>query len=93
MAAILPPMRCSGEENVSVVVAPIAPGFTLGSLGPPEAAAVRFLSTIAPEGSGREATLLGTGAREAEGLLYYEMEYIIKGAKFHRHNVSVYTSR
>ena len=86
-------MRCSGEETVSVIVAPITAGFTLASLGPPEAAAARFLSTIAAEGSGREATLLGTRAQEAEGLLFYEMEYVIKGAKFHRHNISVYTAR
>ena len=78
---------------MSVIVAPIAPGFILTSLGGPEASARRFLSTIAPEGSGRTATFITAGSREVDGITYYTMEYIVKGEKFERHNISVYTSR
>ncbi len=50
---------CAGEENLSVVVAPIAGGFKLKNLGGPRQAAERFLSTtVAPEGSGRTADLI-----------------------------------
>ena len=43
----------SGEENVSVIVAPILPGFSFGMFGGPEESANGLLSkTIAPPGSG-----------------------------------------
>lgn len=55
---------CSGEENVSVVVAPIMPGFTLGALGGPDAAGRFFLdSIVAPPGSNKSAQLLGSAER------------------------------
>ena len=52
-----------GEENVSVIVAPIFEGFTLQSLGSAEASARTFLGTIAPEGSGKVAALIGASQR------------------------------
>lgn len=53
------PSYCTGEENLSVVVAPIAGGFNLSDLGGPRQAAERFLATtVAPEGSGRTANLI-----------------------------------
>ncbi|EFJ42626.1 hypothetical protein VOLCADRAFT_97286 [Volvox carteri f. nagariensis] len=107
------PPGTTGEENVSVIVAPIAPGFTLGSLGDPRVAGERFLATLAPEGSGLQATLLDATARiitaavptspsaqytqrdqqQQEQLSYYTLEYTVRGPRFFRHNVSVYTSR
>eukprot|EP00197_Chlamydomonas_leiostraca_P003089 CAMPEP_0202869636 /NCGR_PEP_ID=MMETSP1391-20130828/12561_1 /ASSEMBLY_ACC=CAM_ASM_000867 /TAXON_ID=1034604 /ORGANISM="Chlamydomonas leiostraca, Strain SAG 11-49" /LENGTH=320 /DNA_ID=CAMNT_0049549973 /DNA_START=13 /DNA_END=975 /DNA_ORIENTATION=- len=88
------PAGSSGEENVSVVVAPIYPGFDLKSMGSPEKVATQFLAQVAPEGSGREAVLLGASSRAgADGQLYYTFEYTIKGPKFYRHNVSVVTGR
>eukprot|EP00878_Enallax_costatus_P032031 GHUV01035122.1.p1 GENE.GHUV01035122.1~~GHUV01035122.1.p1 ORF type:complete len:148 (+),score=32.28 GHUV01035122.1:1210-1653(+) len=51
-------LLCSGEENISVIVAPIYEGFYLASLGTPEAAAQNFLDTIvAPAGSDKTANL------------------------------------
>ncbi|KXZ54314.1 hypothetical protein GPECTOR_5g399 [Gonium pectorale] len=99
------PPGTTGEENVSVIVAPIAPGFTLQSLGDPRAAGERLLASLAPEGSGLEAILLKAEARFGEApsssrgvisgapQLYYTLEYTVRGPRFHRHNVSVYTSR
>lgn len=44
---------------MSVIVAPIAPGFDMvTSLGGPRQAAERFLAALAPEGSSRKATLI-----------------------------------
>lgn len=55
-----PLMMCTaGEENVSVIVAPIGQSFRLQDLGDASSAAQRFLSTtVAPEGSDKEARLL-----------------------------------
>eukprot|EP00884_Botryococcus_braunii_P011734 jgi/Botrbrau1/20561/Bobra.145_2s0108.1 len=85
----------SGEVNVSVVVAPILPGFKLESLGSPGEAAQRFLDTIvAPEGSGRQARLLSaTERRDEAGMLYYTQEFTVKAPTFFRHNISVYAAR
>ena len=52
-----------GEENVSVVVAPIDEGFALQSLGSAESCALTFLNNIAPEGSSRVAQLIGASQR------------------------------
>jgi hypothetical protein len=58
------PAGSTGELNISVVVAPILPGFRLESLGNPSEAAQRFLDTIvAPEGSNREAVLISADER------------------------------
>ena len=49
---------------MSVIVAPIGRGFQLDSLGGPEEAGGRFLSTmIAPRGSGLETNLIKAFAR------------------------------
>ncbi|KAK9836401.1 hypothetical protein WJX84_007515 [Apatococcus fuscideae] len=89
------PAGSTGEENVSVVVAPIMPGFSLQSLGSAEEAAARFLSTvIAPPGSKLQTTLIISTSRQDEGgTLYYTLEYTVKGPSFFRHNLSVYASR
>jgi hypothetical protein len=53
------PCVAAGEENLSVIVAPIGGGFRLADLGDARRAAERFLSTtVAPEGSGKEAVLI-----------------------------------
>ncbi len=90
---------------MSVIVAPILPGFELSSLGDPQSAARQFLATLAPEGSGLTATLISASARtmpapqqqqqpgQQQQLLYYTLEYTVQGPKFFRHNVSVYTAR
>eukprot|EP00798_Chlamydomonas_sp_ICE-L_P013022 gene13022-3530_t len=88
------PPNSVGEENISVIVAPIYPGFKLASLGTPEQSANIFMGMIAPEGSGKEAQLIESGQRLGPGgQLYYFVEYRIKGKSFYRHNVSVYGSK
>lgn len=89
------PPGSTGEENVSIIAAPIQSGFRLQGLGSAEKAGQRFLSTtIAPPGSGLEAQLLSATERlDEQGTLYYTIEYTVKSPKFHRHNSSVYGIR
>ncbi|KAF8072575.1 poc1a [Scenedesmus sp. PABB004] len=95
VAAFGPP-GSSGEENVSVIVAPIYAGFELQSLGPPAGAAQAFLDTIAapPRGDKAAALLAAAQRRDASGVLYYTFEFTIaKAGAFDRHNVAVLASR
>ncbi|KAF5843935.1 thylakoid-anchored PsbP-like protein [Dunaliella salina] len=107
-SALLPvaaygPPGSTGEENVSVIVAPIDGGFDLGAMGTPDTVAEQFLGMIAPPGGSVQAELLGASSREEDGQLYYMMEYRVQrtgdgperagGNYFFRHNVSVITSR
>jgi hypothetical protein len=94
-AAFGPP-DTAGETNVSVLVAPIAAGFTLaGSLGAPRDAGEKFLATvIAPPGSPRSATLISASQRtDARGTPYYLWEYRVLGPGFDRTNVSALAAR
>jgi len=60
------PPGSTGEENISVVVAPIQPGFKLESLGTAEQAGRRFLeTTVASINANREAKLLAAESRSA----------------------------
>lgn len=64
-----------GDTNVSVVVSKVKPGFSLrGNLGTPTNAADTFLKlSLAPEGSGRTATLVT--ADEDVNRQVYQFEY------------------
>lgn len=58
------PPGSTGEENISVVVAPIQTGFKLESLGTAEQAGRRFLeTTVASINANREAILLSAQSR------------------------------
>lgn len=96
-AAAFGPAGSTGEDNISVIVAPIREGFTLEKMGPPEEAAQRFLSsTVAPEGSDKVATLLKAGSRRDadDGELYYYFEFTVElPGKWKRHNVAAYGAR
>ena len=94
------PVGTAGEENVSVIVTPATPGFTSmrqlvaadNSAAPPAEREAEYLlrTTIAPEGSGKVAELLGARERvDAAGRSLFEMEYTVRGRAFYRHNVAV----
>lgn len=58
------PPGSTGEENISVVVAPIQAGFKLESLGTAEQAGRRFLeTTVASINANREANLVSAQSR------------------------------
>ena len=95
-SAAFGPPGSTGEDNISVVVAPIRDGFTLLKMGSPAEAAERFIQSIAPENSGKVGTLVSASARTdpRDGELYYVMEFIIElPGKFKRHSIAVYGSR
>ena len=81
VAAFGPP-GSSGELNISTIVAPIQQGFTLSSLGGAREAGERFLSTtIAPEGSQLQATLLTASERYSSLLVTLALR-LMKTASF-----------
>ncbi|BBN11557.1 photosystem II oxygen-evolving enhancer protein 2 [Marchantia polymorpha subsp. ruderalis] len=87
------PPGTEGELNVSVVVAPVFPGFSLQKIGGPQEAGERILNKfIAPEGSNKVATLLTAQQRSDGSNLYYTLEFTVKGPTFFRHNLSVYST-
>lgn len=81
--------------NVSVVVAPIPPGFQWNAIGTPEQAADSLLEkSIAPPGSKKRATRLDAQERtDDNGQLYYTMEYVVETPRWKRHNSAVYAVR
>lgn len=90
------PPGSTGEDNMSVVVAPIRDGFSLQKMGTPEEAAERFMQSVAPANSNKVATLITAGSRRdpIDGELYYVMEFLVEApGKFKRHNVAVYGAR
>ena len=98
------PAGGSGELNVSVVAERVPPGFSLAAgVGGgtevgwgPERAGQLLGTAIAPEGSGRRAKLVGTSAREEEGVAYYGLEYTVQregAGGFFRRNQSVFAAR
>ena len=91
------PPKGNGEDNISVVAAPIMAGFSLKGLGDPKTAAQSFLdSTIAPPGGDKHATLLDAGSRlTSNGDPVYWFEFTVTSAAkgWKRHNVAVIGSR
>ena len=90
------PPNGNGEDNISVVVAPIMAGFSIQGLGDPSTAAQSFLdSTIAPPGGDKKAVLIQAGSRTTQdGDLVYWFEFTVeKPTVWKRHNVAVIGSR
>jgi len=88
------PPAGSGEENVSVIVAPILPGFSLAQMGDAAGAGQSLLdTTIAPPGSEKKATLLNAREEVKNGELYYVLEYTVETPRWARHNFAVFVSR
>ncbi|EFJ05837.1 hypothetical protein SELMODRAFT_4187, partial [Selaginella moellendorffii] len=87
------PPGTDGEVNVSVIVAPILPSFSLEQLGDAREAAKLILDKfIAPPGSKKTATLVDASTRRDEKAVYYTLDYCVEAPTFFRHNVAVYTS-
>ena len=64
------------DTNVSAIASKAPPGFTLRSLGwPTEAAETLLRVSLAPEGSGRRATLLSASEVAAGAVVAYRLEY------------------
>lgn len=83
------------SENVSVVISQVSKDKNLSDLGTPTDVGEKLgKNAIAPEGSGREATLVNAQTHEAKGKTYYVLEYDVKMPQGRRHNIaSVVVSR
>lgn len=83
------------SENVSVVISQVSKDKNLSDLGTPTDVGEKLgKNAIAPEGSGREATLVNAQTHEAKGKTYYILEYDVKMPQGRRHNIaSVVVSR
>ncbi|CAK9271917.1 unnamed protein product [Sphagnum jensenii] len=87
------PPGSNGELNVSIVVAPTLPSFTLEKLGGPKEAGETLLHRfIAPEGSNKVANLVNAERRDDMGVVFYTLEFTVEGPAFSRHNVAVYAT-
>lgn len=74
-----------------MIVAPILPGFSFAQMGTAQQAAQSLLdTTIAPEGSGKQANLLSATSEARGALLYFTMEYTVSTARWARHNIAVF---
>ncbi|MCO5599272.1 hypothetical protein L7F22_053373 [Adiantum nelumboides] len=89
------PPGSSGELNVSVIVAPVPQDFRLDKLGDPKAAGEVILKSFISN-SKVTPTLLCVEKSEdlmnGEKFVYYNLEFIVKGESFFRHNISVYAA-
>lgn len=89
------PPKGTGEDNMSVIVAPITQGFRVSDLGDPPAASEKFLgTTIAPKGSDKVAELVDSGSRTtAHGDLVYWFEFTVEKVsgekRWKRHNLAI----
>lgn len=91
-SAAFGPPGSTGEDNISVIIAPIQDGFRIENLGSPETAAQKLLdATIAPPGGDKKAELLNSSSRVTElGDLLYSLEFTVeKVGAWKRHNVAV----
>ncbi|KAH7291073.1 hypothetical protein KP509_30G075400 [Ceratopteris richardii] len=84
-----------GELNVSVIAAPIPPGFRLDKLGDPKEVGEVILKSFIGK-RGVTPTLLHAEKNEdfvnGETLVYYKLDFVVEGQSFLRHNVSVYAA-
>uniref|UniRef100_A0A0F7H1I4 Photosystem II reaction center PsbP family protein n=1 Tax=Monsonia marlothii TaxID=163685 RepID=A0A0F7H1I4_9ROSI len=90
------PPGSSGELNVSVIVSPISPEFSMEALGGGQEVGEAVVGTVAAGSSRRggdavKGTLIEWRMREeAEKMVkYYEVEFKVESPSFRRHNVAV----
>jgi len=94
VAAYGPP-GSTGELNVSVIAAPIEPGFTLQKLGTPGQAGQLILDSFIAPSSQQDKTAELISARETRDendTAYYLLEYAVRSASkgWRRRNLAVY---
>lgn len=91
------PPGSTGELNVSVVVAPIEPGFALKQLGSPSKAGEFLLNSFIapPTQQDKVAELISASSVERDGFGYLVLEFTVFSSlkKWKRHNVAVFATR
>ncbi|KAJ4823422.1 PsbP domain-containing protein 7, chloroplastic [Turnera subulata] len=91
------PPGSSGELNVSVIVSPVPPDFSIEAFGGPKEVGEAVVRTVT--GSGRrpdiKGTLIQSSLREdsSSNVKYHELEFRVERPSFQRHNVAVCCAR
>lgn len=91
------PPGSTGELNVSVIVSPVAPDFSIEAFGGPGEVGEAVIRSITGSGQRPEVkgTLIKSSLREdsVRNAKYYELEFRVESPSFRRHNVSVCCAR
>ncbi|XP_022965874.1 psbP domain-containing protein 7, chloroplastic isoform X2 [Cucurbita maxima] len=87
------PPGSSGELNVSVIVSPVSPDFSIEAFGGPNEVGEAVIRTItrASKRPDLKGTLIQTTLREdsIRNVKYYELEFKVESSSFRRHNIAV----
>ncbi|KAL1831947.1 hypothetical protein ACET3Z_001598 [Daucus carota] len=88
------PPGSTGELNVSVIVSPVAPDFSIEAFGEANEVGEAVVRTITKAGRqpNVKGSLIQASLREdkiSKNLKYYELEYKVESSTFQRHNIAV----
>ncbi|KAF2546504.1 hypothetical protein F2Q70_00023960 [Brassica cretica] len=87
------PPGSTGELNVSVIVSPVSPTFSIEAFGGPKEVGEAIVKTVTRSGQRTDlkGTLLEANLRQdsERNLKYYELEFKVESPSFRRHNVAV----
>ncbi|XP_010464065.1 PREDICTED: psbP domain-containing protein 7, chloroplastic [Camelina sativa] len=87
------PPGSTGELNVSVIVSPVSPSFSIEAFGGPKEVGVAIVRTVTGSGQRTDlkGTLLESNLRQdsERNLKYYELEFKVESPVFRRHNVAI----
>ncbi|CAN1355863.1 PsbP domain-containing protein 7, chloroplastic [Linum perenne] len=85
------PPGSTGELNVSVIVSPVSPDFSIEAFGGAEEVGQAIVRTIAGRRPGVKGTLMQSRLRldSERNVKYYELEFRVESSSFQRHNVAV----
>lgn len=88
------PPGSTGELNVSVIVSPVAPDFSIEAFGEANEVGEAVVRTITKSGRqpNIEGSLIQASLREdkmSKNVKYYELEYKVESPTFKRHNIAV----
>ncbi|KAF6142682.1 hypothetical protein GIB67_015168 [Kingdonia uniflora] len=87
----LGPPGSNGELNISVIVSPVSPDFSIEAFGGPKEVGEAVIKTITGRRSDVKAMLIKSKIREDRNrnMNYYELEFGVESPSFRRHNVAI----
>ncbi|CAH8259436.1 unnamed protein product [Arabidopsis lyrata] len=87
------PPGSTGELNVSVIVSPVSPSFSIEAFGGPKEVGEAIVKTVTGSGQRTDlkGTLLESNLRQdsERNFKYYELEFKVESPLFRRHNVAI----
>ncbi len=79
----------NSDETLSLVISDLSTAPSLEDLGSPQDVGERLINeVIAPDGTGREAELIDSKRRDANGHIFYDIEYSIHLPDRDRHEIA-----